>query len=354
MEIKSKTEAQQRVDQIDHFRRELQQLEEEDVLLLDRETAARVDRYQRQLISRLSREFDIDSTRKVKQLSLGMKITSFLGALALGASLFFLFYQFWGNFSTATQVGVLVATPLLSLAITFFAARRDSNGYFAKLFGSVSLTCFILNLSMLGEIFNITPTDRVFLVWALFAFILAYAINTRLLLAAGILCSSAFLSARAGAWGGMYWLDFGDHPENFFLPAALFFALSFLRHDRFDGFSVTYRVFSQLLMLIPVLVLSFWGESSYLEFHATTIEHGYQLVGFVGSAALIWLGVKRGWADLVNLGNVFFTIFLYTKFYDWWWDFLPKYLFFLLLGLVAVLMLLVFKRLRQLAVSEVL
>ncbi len=32
----------------------------------------------------------------------------------------------------------------------------------------------------------------------------------------------------------------------------------------------------------------------------------------------------------MNTGNVFFTIFLYTKFYDWWWDWMPKYLFFLL------------------------
>ena len=29
-----------------------------------------------------------------------MKIASFLGALGLAASVFFLFYQFWGKFST--------------------------------------------------------------------------------------------------------------------------------------------------------------------------------------------------------------------------------------------------------------
>ena len=37
----------------------------------------------------------------------------------------------------------------------------------------------------------------------------------------------------------------------------------------------------------------------------------------------------------VNTGVVFFVIFLYTKFYDWWWDLLPKYLFFLILGLTV-------------------
>jgi len=42
-----------------------------------------------------------------------------------------------------------------------------------------------------------------------------------------------------------------------------------------------------------------------------------------------------------------FCIFLYTKFFDWWWEVMPKYLFFLVLGLCAVLILLVLRRLRR-------
>jgi len=77
------------------------------------------------------------------------------------------------------------------------------------------------------------------------------------------------------------------------------------------------------------------------------IEKGYQVAGFVLSAAAIGLGIRMGWSEVVNTGNVFFVIFLYTKFYDWWWDMLPKYLFFLILGLTAVLFLLVLRRLRR-------
>ena len=47
------------------------------------------------------------------------------------------------------------------------------------------------------------------------------------------------------------------------------------------------------------------------------------------------------------MGITFFVIFLYTKFFDWWWDALPKWLFFLLLALSAILILLVLKRLRR-------
>jgi len=41
------------------------------------------------------------------------------------------------------------------------------------------------------------------------------------------------------------------------------------------------------------------------------------------------------------------VLFLYTKFYQWWWGWMPKYLFFLLIGLTAILALLILKRLRK-------
>jgi uncharacterized membrane protein len=56
--------------------------------------------------------------------------------------------------------------------------------------------------------------------------------------------------------------------------------------------------------------------------------------------------VRRRWTGTTNLGSTFFAIFLYTKFFDWWWEWMPRFLFFLVLGLVAILLLLVLKRLR--------
>lgn len=349
---KTKIQAQQRVDQIDSFRRERQQLEDDGVVVLEDDQRSCIDQYHGTLLKKLTQQFDVDSTQRARQLSLGMKITSFLGAIALGASLFFLFYRFWGGFSTATQVVVLITAPLVSLLATWVAVNREKSGYFAKLFASVSLTCFVLDLSMLGQIFNISPSENVFLIWALFAFVLAYAIDSRLLLAAAIICLSGFLSARMGTWSGCYWIDFGEWPENFFPAAFLLFFLSFFRHDHFAGFRAIYRVFALLLFFIPVLILANWGDGSYLNFSSDFVEGFYQLVGFIVSAAAIWLGIKRHWIDMVNTGNVFFTIFLYTKFYDWWWDWLPKYLFFLLVALAAILMLLIFKRLRTCVVEE--
>jgi uncharacterized membrane protein len=58
-------------------------------------------------------------------------------------------------------------------------------------------------------------------------------------------------------------------------------------------------------------------------------------------------GVRLGQPGLVNLGAVAFVIFLYARLQSWFWDWLPKYLFFLLIGLTALGLLLVFRRVRN-------
>ncbi|MCP3942376.1 MAG: DUF2157 domain-containing protein [Desulfobacteraceae bacterium] len=352
MQLKSKSDAQQRADQIGCFQAELEIIEKEDIFSLNDIQRSALATYHENLIQTLSTKFDIDSNKREKQLSLGMKIASFLGALGLAASVFFLFYQFWGKFSTTTQVFILITAPLVGLAATMYAFHKEKTGYFSKLLGLVSFACFVLNLSMFGQIFNITPSANAFLVWAVFAFLLAYASDARLLLAAGIICISAFLSAKTGTWSGCYWIYFGERPENFFPAAFILFAVPFLPHNKFSGFAVIYRVFAMLLFFIPVLILSNWGIISYLDLSKDSIEIIYQIAGFVFSASAIWVGIKKSWPEVINTGNVFFTIFLYTKFYDWWWDWMPKYLFFLVIGLAAILMLLVFKRLRNSAIKK--
>lgn len=343
----SRSEAQQRADDIRVFGRELERLEAEQALKLDASQRQVLEAHHARLLAEYASAFDIDRDVQAKQLSLGMRVASFLGALALAASAFFLFYQFWGLLTTAVQVVTLVSVAVSTFVVTLFIQRRDSSGYFTKLAALVAFACFVLNITMLGQIFNITPSDKALIPWAALAFLLAYTCDLRLLLAAGILCVIAFISARTGTWGGLYWLDFGMRPENFFPAAILLFAVpQLIAHRRFTGFATIYRVFGLLSLLLPVLVLSHWGLGSYLDFEPGAIEGSYQVAGFALSAMAIWLGARRHWPEVVNTGIVFFVIFLYTKFYDWWWEIMPKYLFFLVVGLTAVLILLVLRRLR--------
>ncbi|MCR4305242.1 MAG: DUF2157 domain-containing protein [Gallionella sp.] len=347
MNMLSRQEAQKRADQIHVFRGELDRLEQEGVIAFSAEQRQRVAEHHRGLLARYSQNFDIDRDMRASQLSLGMRIASLFGALALSVSVFLLFYQFWGWIATITQMVILIAAPLGMLAITILIQRKDSSGYFAKLAALVTFACFVLNITMLGQIFNITPSDKALLPWAALAFLLAYACDLRLLLVAGILCMVAFVAARTGTWNGMYWLSFGERPENFFPAAALLLAVpQFIRHQGYASFPPMYRIFGLLTIFLPVLAMGNWGNSSYLEWDADFIEGFYQVAGFVSSALVVWLGVRKQWPEVINTGVTFFIIFLYTKIFDWWWESMPKYLFFLVLGLVAVLFLLVLKRLR--------
>jgi uncharacterized membrane protein len=344
----SRSAAQQRADDIRVFRRELGRLRDEGALALSDEQAQRIAEHQQRLLDEYARSFDIDPTARAKQLSVGMRIASFLGALALAASVFFLFYQFWGLFAPTAQAAILAAAALATFGLTFWVRARDPTGYFTNLCAMVAFACFVLNVAMLGQAFNVTPSDNALLPWAALAFLLAYACDSRLLLAAGIACAAGYVAARAGAWRGIYWLDLGERPENF-LPAALLLFLipAFVGHRRHPGFPATYRVLGLLVLFLPMLALAFRGRWSYLDLDARMIEGGYQIAGFALSAAAAWFGTRREWPGVANTGIVFFVIFLYTKFFDWWWDWMPKYLFFLILGLTAVLVLLVLRRLRR-------
>ena len=343
----NRDQAQQRADDIQAFHRELERLRQEQALLLDAPQLERLAAHQRRLLEDYRHSFDIDQDSQAKRLSLSMRIASLLGALALAASVLFLFYQFWGLFGETAQVAILTGAALLGLLLTFWVRGRDSSGYFSKLAAMLAFACLVLNTVMLGQIFNITPTDNALLVWAAYALLLAYACDARLLLAAGLICLLAFVAARVGTWSGVYWLSMGEYPEHFFPAGLLIFAVPLLLPQHgFSGFAPIYRVFGLLALLLPMLVLANWGEASYLPWRTGVIEGGYQLLGFLASALAIWLGTRRDWPEVVNTGLTFFVIFLYTKLFDWWWESLPKYLFFLLLSLVAVLILVILRRLR--------
>ena len=349
----TRQQAQARADQVRVFQRELEQLRAEGVLALDAGQLAALKEHHGKLLSDLGAGFDIDRDLRSKDLSLGMRIASFLGALAIAASVAYLFAQFWGRFDTPAQVAILLLATLGSFIVTMVLHRRDASGYFTKLAALVAFACVVLNTLLFGQIFNITPSDRALLAWAAFALVLAYSCDLRLLLVAGILCLVAYTSARMGTWSGSYWLSFGERPENFLPVALAIFAVPLVfDHARFDGFAATWRILGLLCFLLPVLLLSNWGESSYLRLQADTIEGMYQVLGFAASAAAIWLGIRRRWGHVTNTGVVFFVIFLYTKFFDWWWESMPKYLFFLVLGLVAILLLSVMRRMRKLIAAQ--
>ncbi|WXL27636.1 DUF2157 domain-containing protein [Ectopseudomonas mendocina] len=256
----NKTEAQQRADDIGIFNRELGRLEGAGVLHLSDEQRGNLHRYQEQLLKGYLEAFDIDRDQQTRQLSLGMRVASLLGALALAASLFFLFNQFWGDLSTISQVVILIGSSVLTCCLTYVLRRFDSSGYFCKLSAVVAFTSLVLNVVLMGDIFNVEPSARAFLPWAAYGLLLAYSCNSRLLLILGLVCGGVFVASWLGSLAGAPWDSFIEHPESFLLSGIVIFFLPLLFNQRkYDGFAAVYRVIGLLGLFIPILCLSYWG-----------------------------------------------------------------------------------------------
>jgi uncharacterized membrane protein len=77
------------------------------------------------------------------------------------------------------------------------------------------------------------------------------------------------------------------------------------------------------------------------------VERLYEFAGLAASAGFICAGIVRGWNGVVNTGSVFFSIFLFYRLYHWWWAWMPKYLFFAIIGALGILLVVALRRVRN-------
>ncbi|MBI4890720.1 MAG: DUF2157 domain-containing protein [Acidobacteria bacterium] len=343
----NREEAQRLADRIRLLRADLKVLETEGVLVLTAEQRASFDAWADSTTTQLAAKFDVDTSDSQRHLSWGLKIVSTLGGLAFCAALMLFFARYWGYFDTWVQVEVVSALPLVGLGLTEFAARRERTLYFAGLMALVSIAAFVLDLSTLGRVFNMIPTEGALLAWGVFSLLLAYRYGLRLPLAAGLGLLLAWAPAAISTRMGRRWLDFGDQPELWALGGLVVFAAPLVvPHRRNGDFPFVYRVMGVLAFLVPVLILSTSGYLSYLPGQDSVIERCYEVLGLASAAGAMALGIRKGWTETVNLGAAFFALFLFLRLHHWWWDWMPHYLFFTIIGVIAVGFVLVFLKLR--------
>ena len=65
----------------------------------------------------------------------------------------------------------------------------------------------------------------------------------------------------------------------------------------------------------------------------------------VAGLVIAW-GVRDRHAELANGGMIFLTVLCLVKAVDWWWDWMPKWLFFLVLAAFAIGVMVALKRVR--------
>jgi hypothetical protein len=340
--------AQFRADRIRAFREELSDLERDGVVRLGETERAAIVRHHDALLAQLSSEYDIDRSAAQHQLSLGMRAVSLLGAAALTAAVLLFFQRIWGLMPSSVQVTLAWVAPIAMVSIAARVARVERTGYFTALVSFVALGCFVLNVIVVGTVFNMGESSSPFLAFALFAFVLAYAWNLSWMLAAGLLSLLAFCSATAVAWMG-HPLDISlQRPETVLVPAAAMFCVSQLRvQQRWPRFPAVYRRVGLIGAFLPALILTVAGGLSFLPLSEDTVEVIYQAGGFAAAVAAMMVGLRRRWPETVNIAAVFFGLLMLFRFVDWWWDWLPQYVFFLIVGALAVAFLFALRRLRS-------
>jgi len=339
--------AQQRADRIAAFRAELAELRRAGVIRIDAEDLAAVSRYHDRALHDLVSRFDVDVSERGKQLSLGMRVISFLGAVALAASIFYFFYRIWGVLSTAQQIGVLLGAPVLALLLTSVIAHRPGSRYFTSIAALAAFASLVVDTTLMESIFNRAPSPLPMLAWGVFAMVLAYGYRLRLQLVIGLSLVAASLAGSLHAVAGGMWGNWPQTPEVLF-PAAIAILLIALLTERRqpEGFTPVYSLLAIVLLAVPAFLLSLSMSHSFLPLHREATVAGYQILGFLIAAGAIWLGIARRWKEAVYGGACLFMVFLFMKFVDWWWDWMPKYLFFLTLAATSLIVLGILRRLR--------
>jgi len=342
-----KQEAQQRVDRIRAFRHELEQLTREGILFLSEDQRKILDEHHDKTLADLAGRFDVDVSESQKKISLAMRIASALGGLALCVAVFLFFYRYWGLLNTGSQIAILILTPVLLLIATEYTARREKTLYYTSLLAVVVFSAFVLNLNVLGSIFNLRPTPNAFLAWGIFAMVLGYGYRLRLELAAGLVCLVIFLAGSAVSLNGEFWGAMVERPETYLAGGLALLAVPLIfHHEKRTTFPQVYRFFGLAFVFLALLGLGNAGQLSYLPLAKKASESLYQVVGFGIAIASTWIGIRRRLPESVNLGAGFFAIYLFNRLFVWWWDWMPKYLFFLMIGAIALVLLAVFRKLR--------
>ncbi len=150
--------AQQRADRIAAFRAELAELREAGVLEVDRKRLAAIEKYHESVLGDLVRRFDVDLTLRGRQLSLGMRIASLLGAIAFSFAAWFFFQRIWGYLATPVQLGLLVTGPVAAVLGTAYAARREKSLYFTTILAILAFALFAIDLSVAGAMFSLSDS----------------------------------------------------------------------------------------------------------------------------------------------------------------------------------------------------
>jgi len=334
-----------------------------------------------------------------RKLGRGVTFLINLGAIALAVGLLIFFASNWIEFGRGAKIASLFALTL-GFYVAGFELTREGRGSFPKLgVALVFLGCvmFGTDIVLIALIYDLTAEHAWSLLIQCVAWLsIAYVVRSRLVLFLALAGVVAWFGAEVGyCWGG-YWLYLG-RPFHFIGVGACMLAVGGLHAWRGRReFATAWALVGLLLVYLSTLILSIFDVQKHVRLDTTTagavvwvlfaapyllalaavtvihvrwkrttltdppvlvvlfvlalmtlasviaITHQSRELWFillitVLTSAGIYLGVAWESPVFLNTSLVFFAVNLYTRFYEYFWDAMPKSLFFIVGGAALIL-----------------
>lgn len=338
--------AQQRADRIRAFRDELNALRTEGVQLLSAEQEQVVARHHDTILGNLVSRFDVDVSEAAGRLSRGMQIASFFGAVTLCAAIYSLVARVWGFLDLPLQVGLLTLFPVLGLAGVDLSARREPSLYIASIFAAAAYTTFWLAVVVTTHLLDIPLTIHVWWLAVVFGLGLSMPYGFRFVLVASLVALVVALSGTLFTMAGAPWTAVSSQLEPLMFAGFGLLLLAPGLEAASPGLGAVTRAVALAIGFGTLLTLSTNGGMSLWPTPVRWIEIAYQVAMLLASVAAIVIGLRRRLPDVVNFAWLALALFLLTRYVDWLWDVLPRFVFFLTLAVVAFAWLLALRRVR--------
>ncbi len=352
------------------------------------------------LLARVAAPARLGERAVVRERKLGRGVTILinLGAIILAAGLIIFFASNWIEFGRAAKIASLFALTLFFYLVGF-ELTQEGRWNFPKLgLALVFLGCvmFGVDILLLALIYDLTAEHA----WSLLMdaavwLAAAYLLRSRLILFLGLIGVVSWFGAEVGyLWGG-YWIYLG-RPLHFLGVGACLLAAAGIHAWRGQrNFAAAYALVGLLLIYLSSLILSIfdvqkslraetwtapiavwlmlfgpyllalaallilhlgWGRTTLSDppvlvvFFLMTLmlltsviawtpgqrEFWFILLLTLLTAAGIYLGVAWESAVFLNTSIVFFAVNVYTRFYEYFWDAMPKSLFFIIGGATLI------------------
>ncbi len=336
----------ERVRRVMAWREEQELLEREGAVAAGDATLAAIREHHDTLLAGFASTGDVDLTREEERLSAGMRLATLLGAAALSIAWGMLVSSLWDDLGTTARLALVWLPPLVLLPVTALAALRETSGYVANIIGTVStIAVAVAGFATVALQDHHSPRIPLVLFGA-WGVCLAYRYRLVLPLLVGV------VGVAGWAWSLEALLlrnpvnEIYEHLEPLALVGLGMYLVGAWRRTDPPAFSLVWRLGGVVAMVCTLLWLGVSPDGSW--FGRSNLTEGlYQLVGLAAFVAMVWIGLRRDDPVLARGGATALVLFLFLRMIDWFWEAIPDWLFFLLLGGLAFAVLLVLRAVRE-------